>query len=139
MAELYIGTSGWSYDDWRERFYPAGLKQEGFLSHYAKRFPTTEVNYSFYHLPKIATYEKWASQVPDGFVFAVKASKQITHNRRLIGVADQWREFLGHAQTLGAKLGPILLQLPPSFRSNLDVLEAFLEAAPDLQVGSPGH
>lgn len=81
--KLFIGTSGWNYPDWRGRFYPKGLKPRQFLAHYARHFATTEVNYSFYHLPKRTTYENWTAMVPADFVFAVKASRLITHVKRL--------------------------------------------------------
>ncbi len=127
----WIGTSGWTYGNWRGRFYPEDLKQEDFLLHYAKFFNTTEVNYSFYHLPKVSTYEKWASKAPEGFVFAVKASQTITHRKRLEGAEDLWRTFIEHAEALGPKLGPILIQLPPSFRADPDRLERFLDSVPE--------
>jgi uncharacterized protein YecE (DUF72 family) len=123
---LLIGTSGWNYSDWRGRFYPEGLRQAEYLSYYSRHFPTTEVNYSFYHLPKISTYEKWAAQVPATFVFAVKASRGITHLQRLKGVEDIWTRFLGNAVALAGKFGPVLLQFPPSFRADHGRLEEFL-------------
>jgi uncharacterized protein YecE (DUF72 family) len=128
--ELRIGTSGWNYGDWRGRFYPPDLPSKQYLGWYARHFRTVEVNYSFYHLPRPSTYENWAAQVPDGFVFAVKASRLITHIRRLEGAGEEWRKFLDNAAALGAKLGPILLQFPPSFKANADALGAFLSATP---------
>ncbi len=125
---VFIGTSGWNYYDWKGRFYPESVRPRDYLSHYAKTFPTTEVNYSFYHLPKPSTYQSWAAQVPDDFVFALKASRTITHIRRLKEVADEWRVFRNNASALGRKLGPILLQFPPSFKKNAQVLEDFLLA-----------
>jgi uncharacterized protein YecE (DUF72 family) len=123
-APVYIGTSGWVYSDWQERFYPADLPSKERLSFYARNFETTEVNYSFYHIPRPATYRNWAAQVPEKFLFAVKAHRSITHIRRLKNAFGVWQEFLENALELGAKLGPILLQLPPSFRADASLLES---------------
>jgi len=125
-GKLLVGTSGWNYYDWEGLFYPDTMKARDYLAHYAHEFRTTEVNYSFYHLPKPATYENWAAQVPQDFRFAVKASRVITHIRRLRDVADLWQTFLENASMLGNKLGPILLQFPPSFKRNDDLLDGFL-------------
>ena len=125
-GKLLVGTSGWNYYDWKGLFYPDTMKARDYLAHYAHEFRTTEVNYSFYHLPKPATYENWAAQVPQDFRFAVKASRVITHIRRLRDVADLWQTFLENASMLGNKLGPILLQFPPSFKRNDDLLDGFL-------------
>ena len=128
---LYIGTSGWAYGHWRDVFY-AGVRPADRLRHYAAHFPTVEVNYSFYHLPRPATYAAWHDQTPEGFVFAVKASRVITHLRRLRGVEGLWANFLEGAARLREKLGPLLLQFPPVFGAdsgNLAALEAFLAAA----------
>ena len=132
MARLYIGTSGWSYTSWRGVFYPPKLAQAGWLLHYAENFDTAEINYSFYHLPRAQTYENWYSKAPRGFVFAVKASRFITHIKRLEGVKESWSTFLEGAVILKEKLGPILLQFPPSFHAtpeNLDRLSDFLRYA----------
>jgi len=129
MVRLLIGTSGWTYPSWRGTFYPEDLPSRRYLEFYAHEFPTAEVNYSFYHLPKPETYAKWAAQVPEGFVFSVKASRLITHTKRLKDVKEPWETFVGNARSLGAHLGPILLQFPPSFRCNQDRLTAFLKIA----------
>lgn len=129
MARVLIGTSGWTYSSWKGRFYPENWPSRRYLEFYAREFETTEVNYSFYHLPKVTTYRRWASQVPDSFMFALKASRFITHVKRLSDVKDAWRTFVEHAQPLGSRLGPILLQFPPSFRCDLTRLEAFFECA----------
>ena len=125
-SPIYIGTSGWVYSDWQERFYPAELPGKERLSFYARHFGTTEVNYSFYRIPRPATYRNWAVQVPEKFLFAVKAHRSITHIRRLKNAGDVWKEFLKNALELGAKLGPILLQLPPSLRADASLLENLL-------------
>lgn len=126
MARLLIGTSGWTYASWKGPFYPKDLPSRNFLPFYAAEFPTTEVNYSFYHLPKPSTYERWRTLVPDGFLFSVKASRFITHIKRLDDVTDAWRLFLQNALVLGPHLGPILFQFPPSFRFDRDKLHGFL-------------
>ncbi len=127
MARALIGTSGWAYKSWRERFYPANLPSRRYLEFYGREFPTTELNASFYRLPSPQTFRNWANQVPDRFVFAVKASRLLTHIKRLIDVEEPWTALLKSACELEHRLGPILLQLPPSFRLELTRLEAFLE------------
>lgn len=129
MARVLIGTSGWSYPGWRGAFYPKDLPAGRYLAYYAGEFATCEVNYSFYHLPKPETYAKWAAQVPEGFLFAVKASRLITHTKRLEHVEEPWRVFVANAAALVSHLGPILLQFPESFRCDLARLDAFLEMA----------
>ena len=116
-SELRVGTSGWNYSDWKGRFYPEDLRSREYLGWYARHFSTVEVNYSFYHLPRPSTYENWAKQVPSNFVFAVKASRFITHIKHLVGVQEAWRNFLDNASTLGERLGPVLLQSPRPSRS----------------------
>lgn len=123
---LRAGTSGWNYPDWKGVFYPPELKSRDYLGWYSRHFDTTEVNYSFYHLPKRRTYENWAAQTPDGFLFALKASRFITHVKRLEDVDEEWRRFLDNAQALGPKLGPVLLQFPPSFKAAQAALKKFL-------------
>jgi len=108
-------------------FYPADLPNARWLKFFTGQFPTTEVNYSFYHLPKPSTYEKWASQVPQEFIFSLKASRFITHVKRLTDVEAPWRLFLSHARSLGNHLGPILFQFPESFHRDDDRLEVFLK------------
>jgi uncharacterized protein YecE (DUF72 family) len=132
-GKLLIGTSGWNYYDWKGLFYPEALKARDYLAHYARHFRTTEVNYSFYHLPKPTTYENWAAQVPEDFVFAIKASRSITHIRRLRDVMEMWQKFLENASMLEKKLGPILLQFPPSFKRSADLLDNFLEESAKLK------
>ena len=108
MAKLFIGTSGWTYSSWKRTFYPQDLPSRRYLEFYAREFPTTEVNYSFYRLPKASTYENWSRQVPENFVFAVKASRFITHIKRLQDVDEAWHTFVHNARHLGDHLGPIL-------------------------------
>ena len=128
MARLLVGTSGWSYSSWKGVFYPEDLPSQRYLAFYSGEFPTTEINYSFYHLPKPETYAKWTAQVPDGFVFAVKASRFITHVKRLADVEEAWTRFFENALALGSHFGPILLQFPPSFRCDRKRLAGFLRS-----------
>jgi len=130
-GKAFIGTSGWSYDHWREVFYPKGVSAAKRLQYYCRRFDTVEVNATFYRLPKDSTYEKWRNETPDDFVFALKGSKLITHNKKLKGVKKDVGRFLSGAQILGAKLGPVLFQLPPSFKKNVNRLSSFLKILPE--------
>ena len=124
---LHVGTSGWSYGGWDQVFYPEGVKStQDRLAFYAQDFDTVEVNYSFYHLPKPETYQKWAAVVPAEFLFAVKASRFITHIKKLQGVEEAWGKFLDNARTLGKRLGPVLFQFPPVLRADPERLSRFL-------------
>jgi uncharacterized protein YecE (DUF72 family) len=126
-GQLYVGTAGWSYSGWEKVFYPEKVKSTyERLAFYSRSFDAVEVNYSFYHLPKPETCKKWAEAVPKHFLFAVKASRFITHIKRLEGVEEAWEKFLGNIRALEDRLGPILFQFPPSFRADLDRLERFL-------------
>jgi len=130
MEKLYVGTSGWIYSDWEGIFYPEDLPSKDKLKYFSQCFKTTEINYSFYHLPRPSIYQNWYNQTPADFVFAVKASRFITHIKRLKGVKDAWEQFLENALNLKEKLGPILFQFPPSFRAtkeNIKRLEDFLK------------
>lgn len=132
MAEgrLRIGTSGWSYDHWRERFYPPRLGTPKRLGYYASRFDTVEVNATFYGLPKEGTVRGWHDAVPEDFVFAVKGSRYITHIRKLVDTAEEVRTFCARIEPLGTKLGPLLWQLPPFLERDLPLLDAFLDGLP---------
>jgi uncharacterized protein YecE (DUF72 family) len=127
---LVIGTSGWQYRDWRERFYPAKLPQRLWLEHYAERFDVVEINNAFYRLPERSTFERWRERTPAGFRFAVKMSRYLTHVKRLAEPAEPVARFLGRAEALGDKLGPVLLQLPPTLRADLPALEETLTQFP---------
>ena len=127
---VLIGTSGWQYRHWRETFYPRGLAQGKWLEFYVQRFDTVESNAAFYMLPKAETFASWAERTPPGFVMAVKASRYLTHIKRLADPKDSVDLLVGRARELGGKLGPILLQLPPTMRINVDRLVATLEAFP---------
>jgi uncharacterized protein YecE (DUF72 family) len=125
---LYVGTSGWSYGEWDRVFYPKQVRStQDRLSFYARHFHTVEVNYSFYHLPKPETYQKWADVVPPEFIFSVKASRFMTHIQRLQGIKEPWSKFIANARILENRLGPILFQLPPSFKVDHRRLSQFLD------------
>jgi uncharacterized protein YecE (DUF72 family) len=130
MAML-VGTSGWQYDDWRGRLYPEKLPQRLWLEHYAERFATVEVNNAFYRLPEKSVFEGWRSRTPAGFCFAVKASRYLTHVKRLREPAEPVARLMERAAGLGDRLGPILLQLPPRLRGHPDLLDACLACFPD--------
>lgn len=123
-----IGTSGWQYSDWKGAFYPAQVKQADWLAYYARQFGTVEVNNAFYRLPEARVFARWAEQVPEGFVMAVKASRYLTHVKRLKDPAEAVHRLMGRARALGPKLGPVLLQLPPTLPAHLDDLAATLDA-----------
>lgn len=124
--KLFIGTSGWAYSGWEGIFYPEDLSSKDRLKFFSQHFKTTEVNYSFYHLPRVSTYQKWYSQTPLDFLFAIKVSRFITHVKRLKkGVGKAWKKFLGNALNLKEKLGPFLFQLPPSFQATNENLTRF--------------
>ena len=127
MKKLYIGTSGWAYRHWEGIFYPENLASNNKLKYFSQHFKTAEINYSFYHLPRLSTYQNWYSQTPRDFIFAVKASRFITHIKRLQGVKEAWEQFFENALHLKEKLGPILFQFPPSFRGDSKRLEIFLK------------
>jgi uncharacterized protein YecE (DUF72 family) len=128
---IYVGTSGWQYRDWRGPFYPPKLPQREWLRFFSERFPTVEVNNSFYMLPKEESFERWGRDSAPGFVVTVKASRYITHIRRLRDASESVELFWGRATRIGPKLGPVLFQLPPRFSANVELLDAFLHALPE--------
>lgn len=127
---LRIGTSGYQYRHWRGRFYPIGLQADRWLPHYATAFETVELNVTFYRLPAATTFERWAAAVPESFTFAVKASRYLTHIRRLRDPGPAVARLLERAEGLGRRFGPVLIQLPPDMRFEADRLAATLEAFP---------
>jgi uncharacterized protein YecE (DUF72 family) len=127
---VLIGTSGWQYADWRGRLYPVGLAQTKWLAHYAERFQTVEVNNAFYRLPEASTFQRWKDSVPDDFVVTVKASRYLTHVKRLREPREPVHRLMSRANALGEKLGPILLQLPPNFKVDLPALAQTLTCFP---------
>lgn len=127
---VHVGTSGWQYRDWRGVLYEEGLPQRAWLERYAEVYPTVEVNNSFYRLPERETFERWRDQTPPGFVVAVKASRFITHIRRLREAKDPIDLLWERACGLGDRLGPVLFQLPPRFRLDVERLSEFLPWLP---------
>jgi uncharacterized protein YecE (DUF72 family) len=127
---IHVGTSGYSYPEWRGTFYPERFPPARMLPYYAERFRTVELNNTFYRMPTGKTIAGWDQDTPVGFVFALKVPQRITHFARLRDVADPLRYFLDTALGLGAKLGPLLLQLPPNFRKDTDRLDACLALVP---------
>ena len=129
---LLVGCSGWNYADWRERFYPAGLPARRWLEHYASRFETVEVNNTFYRLPSRDAVAGWAAQTPPRFVFAVKASRYLTHVKRLTDLGQGVQRFYERIEPLieAGKLGPVLWQLPGNFQCDLGRLARALDALP---------
>jgi len=124
------GTSGYSYAEWKGSFYPEDLPAAEMLRYYAGKLPAVEINNTFYRMPKAEMLSRWAETVPDGFVFALKASQQITHRKRLKDASDSTAYFLQTATTLGDRLGPVLFQLPPYFKKDLPRLMEFLALLP---------
>ncbi|MEU1963361.1 DUF72 domain-containing protein [Nocardia sp. NPDC019304] len=131
MGRIRIGTSGWVYPPWRGTFYPEGLPHKRELTYLSEQLDSVEINGSFYSLQRPSSYQKWAEQTPDDFLFAVKGSRFITHMKRLRDGDDLLANFLASGPlALGPKLGPILWQLPPTFRFDADVLDDFLSRLP---------
>ena len=126
-SNLLVGTSGFGYKQWRGHFYPTELSEKQFLPFYSSRLRSVEINNSFYRMPRKELLGTWASQVPDGFRFAIKASRRITHIGRMGDVADATELLLDNLQALGSSLGVVLFQLPPNLRSDLPRLGKFLE------------
>jgi uncharacterized protein YecE (DUF72 family) len=126
----FVGTSGWHYEHWEERYYPRGLPKTRWLAYYTQTFSTVELNNSFYHLPSERAFLAWKDTTPSGFLFAVKASRLITHLKKLRNVEKALETFLGRVRLLGEKLGPILYQLPPNLHKKEDLLEDFASSLP---------
>lgn len=129
-GDIRIGCSGWNYRDWRGIFYPDGLAAKDWFGCYARTFDTVEINASFYRLPSVDQFGKWRAQAPPGFRYAVKASRYITHNKKLKEPDEALALMIGHARHLKAYLGPILYQLPPRWKLDRERLEAFLKLLP---------
>ncbi|MFC9469979.1 DUF72 domain-containing protein [Streptomyces coelicoflavus] len=127
---LFVGTSGWQYRDWRDAFYPPGLPVRLWLEHYAAAFATVEINNAFYRLPARETFAAWRDRVPPDFTVAVKASRYLTHIKRLRDPAEPVDRLMTHAAGLGDRLGPVLLQLPPTLRADPALLDACLACFP---------
>jgi uncharacterized protein YecE (DUF72 family) len=135
--KIYIGTSGWQYYHWKGKFYPEDLSSKDFLKFYSKYFNTVEVNTSFYHFTKKSTFEKWQKELNKNFLFSIKLHRLFTHFRKLKLKKDDKRilkETIETYKVLGKNLGPILIQLPPSLKKNLKVLEKFLKNFKNLKL-----
>jgi len=124
--QILVGTSGFSYTEWRGSFYPEDLSSKNYLAFYAEHFKTTEINNTFYRLPTQKLTEGWYQSAPAGFVFTLKLSQKITHIKRLKNADAEMQFFLEAAASLAEKLGPILVQLPPNYKKNTEVLSEFL-------------
>jgi uncharacterized protein YecE (DUF72 family) len=136
---VLVGTSGWQYRDWRGELYPAGLPQRRWLEHYSAEYATVENNGAFYRLPAAQTFADWRARTPDGFVMAVKASRYLTHVRRLRDPAEPVERLLRAASSLGDRLGPVLLQLPPGLRADAAALDGCLREFARFAGPEPGH
>ena len=128
--KVFVGTSGWSYQEWKGSFYPEKFPQKKMLAFYASQFPTVEINNSFYRIPSEKVLTSWAEQVPPQFRFVVKASRRITHNSRLVETDGSLEYFLRAVNPLGERLGPTLFQLPPTFKKDAARLRDFLGRLP---------
>jgi uncharacterized protein YecE (DUF72 family) len=136
-----VGTCGWQYDDWRDAFYPHDLAKTKWLPAYAESFDTVECDNAFYRLPKRETFETWAASLPDGFTMAVKASRFLTHIKRLKDPEEPVKRLLESCTGLGDRLGPILVQLPPTMKADVERLDDCLRQFPrDVKVAvEPRH
>jgi uncharacterized protein YecE (DUF72 family) len=130
-VNVRVGTSGYSYAEWKGTFYPEKMAAKDMLTYYAGRFSTVEINNTFYRMPKEDLLNGWAAQVPESFTFVIKAPQRISHIRRLKDCADLLSYLFQVTATLGARLGPILFQLPPNFRKDVPRLRGFFEQMPE--------
>jgi uncharacterized protein YecE (DUF72 family) len=128
--QIWIGTSGFQYKEWKGKFYPEDLSEAKMLGYYAERFSTTEVNYTFRHTPSLKSIESWSSRTPEQFRFAFKAPQSVTHFAKLRDCAEKVAFFAQAIAPMGAKYGPVLFQLPASFKADVDVLKQFLATLP---------
>jgi uncharacterized protein YecE (DUF72 family) len=128
---VLVGTSGYNYPEWRGSFYPAKFSTDKMLAFYAERFPTVEINYTFYRLPNEKLLAGWSAGTPEHFSFTLKAPRRITHDFKLQRCEELVQTFCRTARTLGAKLGVLLFQLPPTFKKDVAVLRSFAELLPD--------
>src|SRR6266581_4427949 len=140
IAMIWIGTSGWVYPHWVGPFYPPDLPVREQLSYYARHFPTVEINRSFYRLPTYDQFHAWAEQIAShpGFLFAVKASRYLTHMKKLHNAEEGVKRLIGSASGLGEHLGPFLYQLPPRWHANPQRLEEFIRLLPRFHHGAHG-
>ena len=130
-AQLFVGTSGYSYKEWKGHFYPEKIAAADMLRFYSRQFNTVEINSTFYRMPTERMLVSWSDQVPDSFSFVLKASRKITHLKRLSGAEEELSYLLSTVGILGNRLGPMLFQLPPNMKKDVDRLESFLGLLPD--------
>lgn len=128
---LHVGTSGYSYKEWKGNFYPEDLPAKEMLAHYAQRLPAVEINNTFYRLPQASMIENWKAQVPESFRFSIKATQRITHIKRLKNCAEETQYLIETASLLGERLGVVLFQLPPNSKKDVDRLREFLDLLPE--------
>ena len=128
--KLHVGTSGYSYKEWKGNFYPEDLPAKEMLSYYSRRLPAVEINNTFYRLPQASMIENWRAQVPDEFRFSIKATQRITHIKRLNNVVEETKYLLDTSGLLGERLGVVLFQLPPNMKKDSGRLKSFLESLP---------
>lgn len=129
--KLYVGTSGYSYKEWKGNFYPEDLPAKQMLEYYSRRLPAVEINNTFYRLPQPAMIDTWREQVPEDFRFSIKATQRITHIKRLKNCTEETKYLLETASRLGKKLGAVLFQLPPNSKKDAGRLREFLDCLPD--------
>jgi uncharacterized protein YecE (DUF72 family) len=130
MGNVNIGTSGWSYKSWDKEFYPSDLPKNRQFEFYATQFPTVEINATFYRLPTLKMVRGWRDKAPEGFVFAVKGSRFITHMKRLANLNGALQKYFNRIHSLEERTGVVLWQLPPNFKIDLERLEKFLRRLP---------
>jgi uncharacterized protein YecE (DUF72 family) len=135
VSQIHVGCSGWVYKHWRGVFYPEGLPQRLWFERYAEEFDTVEINNSFYRLPAPGAFDKWREQAPEGFCYAVKANRFITQAKKLKDAEEPLQRFLEPTRRLKEHLGPVLFQLPPKMKINLERLETFLNLLPNEVTG----
>ncbi|PYS63586.1 MAG: DUF72 domain-containing protein [Acidobacteria bacterium] len=128
--KLHVGTSGYSYKEWKGNFYPEDLPAKEMLSYYSRRLPAVEINNTFYRLPQATMIENWKEQVPDEFRFSIKATQRITHIKRLNNVVEETKYLLDTSGLLGERLGVVFFQLPPNMKKDSGRLKSFLEFLP---------
>lgn len=133
---IWVGTSGYNYPEWKGSFYPADLAAAKMLPYYAARFPTVEINYTFYRMPTEKLVAGWAAQTPSPYKLTLKAPRRITHDSRLRNCGDLVKSFCAAAGTLGEKLGALLFQLPPNLKKDVAVFDAFLDELPPKVCGA---
>jgi uncharacterized protein YecE (DUF72 family) len=131
FVNVFVGTSGYNYPEWRGSFYPEKFSTDKMLPYYAERFRTVEINYTFYRMPNEKLLANWAAATPDDFSFTLKAPRRITHDSKLQRCEDLLQSFCRTARTLGGKLATLLFQLPPTFKKDAEVLKAFVELIPE--------